>query len=510
MNKDEAFFDEKKTEPTFFFSDLETSGLDPKNDRIMQFAGMRTDLKFNPIGEPVNLLVKFPDDTLPSPGAINVTKITPQQTLQDGLTEPEFCKYVQEEIFTHDTIAIGYNSIRFDDEYMRYTFYRNFYDPYEWEWRDGRSRWDLLDVVRLTRALRPEGIKWPVSKAFRKNADGKRVAYYKPTNRLELLTSENGIVHTHAHDALSDVEALISVTKMISEKQPSLYKYLFKMRDKKAVKKLVNLDKKEPFVYTSGRYPSSTMHTTVAFPLTAGANGNVVVFDLRYNLDELLKAEKNFVPEEKTNSKGIKYKTTFSWGVAVKELAFNRCPAVAPTSVLDIKTEVDSTDKANPFKKGTTGWEKIGLEKKTVEKNLKSLLKHPDFAERMRELFEEKKGSYETPEDVDGQLYEGFTPDSDRLKMQDVRKRNANELADLHPMFEDSRLPELLLHYKGRNFPTALDENEQKKWEAYRVARLRKQEKPFLDELDKLKDSMDISLLEDLMLWYQSLASSDY
>ena len=94
--------------------------------------------------------------------------------------------------------------------------------------------------------------------------------------------------------------------------------------------------------------------------------------------------------------------------------------------------------------------------------------------------------------------------------MQDVRKRNANELADLHPMFEDSRLPELLLHYKGRNFPTALDENEQKKWEAYRVARLRKQEKPFLYELDKLKDSMDISLLEDLMLWYQSLASSDY
>ena len=150
-------------EPTFFFYDLETSGLNPKRDRIMQFAGIRTDLNFNQIGDPVNILVKFPNDTLPSPGAINVTGITPQTTQLDGLSEPEFCKYVTEEIFTPETIVVGYNSVRFDDEHMRYTFYRNFYDPYEWEWKDGRSRWDLLDVVRLTRALRPEGIKWPIT-----------------------------------------------------------------------------------------------------------------------------------------------------------------------------------------------------------------------------------------------------------------------------------------------------------------------------------------------------------
>ena len=197
----------------------------------MQFAGQRTNLDLEPIGDPVNVLVKMSEDTLPSPYAIMVTKITPQSTLMDGFTEAEFCKYVSEEIFTPGTIAMGYNSVRFDDEFMRHIFWRCFYDPYEWQWKDGRSKWDLLDVVRMTRALRPEGIEWPVTD------DG------KATNRLELITKKNGITHKHAHDAMSDVEALIDVTRLIKEKQPQLYNYLFKMREKRAVQQLINLEK---------------------------------------------------------------------------------------------------------------------------------------------------------------------------------------------------------------------------------------------------------------------------
>ena len=153
-------------------------------------------MELNPIGEPVNVLVKLASDTLPGPSAIMVTGITPQST-QEGMSEAEFCRFLDTEIFTPGTIVTGYNSVRFDDEFMRYLWWRNFYDPYEWQWRDQRSRWDLLDVVRMVRALRPDGIKWPVLPG------GKAV------NRLELITKMNGIEHTHAHDALSDVEALI-------------------------------------------------------------------------------------------------------------------------------------------------------------------------------------------------------------------------------------------------------------------------------------------------------------
>src|SRR5687767_13856438 len=146
---------------SFFFYDLETSGFSPREARIMQFAGQRTDLDLRPVDEPVNELVKLTDDILPDPDAVLITGITPQQTLADGFTEAEFLQRFTADVATPGTIFIGFNSIRFDDEFMRALHYRNFYDPYEWQWQDNRAKWDLLDVVRMTRALRPDGIQWP-------------------------------------------------------------------------------------------------------------------------------------------------------------------------------------------------------------------------------------------------------------------------------------------------------------------------------------------------------------
>ena len=292
---------------SFFFYDLETSGLSPRESRIMQFAGQRTDLELNPIGEPVNLLVKLSDDTLPSPYAIAVTKITPQSTQADGLTEAELCRYLTDEIFIPGTCVLGYNSVRFDDEFIRHLFWRNFYDPYEWQWKDGRSRWDILDVVRLTRALRPEGINWPYQdKEIEK--DGKKETIKVKTNRLELITKLNHIEHEHAHDALADVCATIAVARLIKEKQPDLWDFLFKMRDKKQVAKLVNLEEPVPFVYACGRYSSEYDKTTVAFPVAPSRNGNVLVWDLRYDIAECgegaFPGNKEISPRETTTLAG--------------------------------------------------------------------------------------------------------------------------------------------------------------------------------------------------------------
>ena len=445
---------------TFFFYDLETSGLNPREDRPMQFAGIRTDLNLKQIGDPINVLIKLSEDTLPSPHAIMVTKITPQSTLTDGFTEAEFCKYVMDEIFTPGTIAVGYNSVRFDDEFMRHTFWRNFYDPYEWQWAEGRSKWDLLDVVRMTRALRPEGINWPFTE------DG------KATNRLELITKENNISHEHAHDALSDVEALISVTRLIKEKQPQLYDWLFKMRDKKAVQKLINLEKPTPFVYSSGRYSSEFEKTTVAYPIAPAKNGNVLVFDLRQNLDELLAQEEpKFFP-------------------TVKELKYNHCPAIAPLGVLG----------------HGNGWNKIKLNQATVDKNLKALQAHPDFIERMRT---ENENCDDFPPAIDSEsaLYDGFLDNSDKTRCAAVRRATIDELADFHPDFHDPRLPELLLHYKARNFEKSLSESEHKKWEKYRIARIKSRQNSYIKAIQDIaaQSDADSYILEELQLWFQSL-----
>ena len=483
---------------TFFFYDLETSGLDPRGDRIMQFAGQRTDLDFNPIGEPVDILVKMTDDALPSPGAIMVTGITPQKTLAEGITEAEFVRLVTEEIFVPNTVAVGFNSVRFDDEFMRATFWRNFYDPYEWEWKDGRSRWDMLDVVRMVRALRPEGINWPVDEKGR------------ATNRLELLTKLNGLEHQHAHDALSDVFATIAVAKMLKEKQPDMIDFLFKIRDKKEVKKYVNLDNKKPFVYTSGKYSSDFNKTTVAFPLTSGRNGNVLVYDLRYNL-EMLGAPETLAsghargrsPKLMVPSRAFPGASDTSSHLAetsisnvpfpiIKELCYNKCPAIAPIGVLD----------------NADGWTKIGLTKEQVEKNLQELLAHPEFAEIMRSEYENRP-EFPPAIEPEAAIYEGFLNDTDRIKVAAVRNADANKLADFHPDFDDARLPGLLLHYKGRNFPQSLSASEKEQWEKYRRERLERQAQNFLAELEK-NYARNEFVAEELKLYFESLMEVDY
>ena len=464
---------------SYFFYDLETSGLNPRSDRIMQFAGIRTDENLKQIGDSYNLLVKLNDDTLPSPEALMVTGISPQATLSDGYTEAQFAKILYEEIFTPETIAIGFNNIRFDDEFIRYLFWRNFHDAYEWSWKDDRSRWDLLDAVRMTRALRPEGINWPT------DAEG------KATNRLELLTKENGLAHEKAHDALSDVEALIAVTGLIRDKQPQLFNYLFSMRDKKMVKKLINLDNREPVVYTNGRYNAEYNKTTAAFPLTSCKKGNVVVYDLRYDPTPFFDKSQKELEDIFYASWEERQKKDYT-PLPVKDLKYNQVPAVAPVNVLG---------KEN-------GWEKIGLTLSEIEKHKKILLSRPDFSEKIRTLFENSP-AFKKNINPEAQLYDSFLPDKDRSLLYMIQNANANKLADLQPNFIDERLPELLLHYKARNYPTSLSEEESIKWEERRTAHINSQLPNFIKSMQKLSSGNlpeDKSfMLEELKLWAESI-----
>lgn len=489
---------------TFYFYDLETSGINPRAQRIMQFAGQRTDENLNPVGEPHNWLVKLTEEVLPDPEAVLLTGITPQKTLEEGYSEAEFLKLFSKEVLQPDTVICGFNTIRFDDEFMRATLWRNFYDAYEWQWQDGRSRWDLLDVVRMVRVLRPEGITWPFEERLLHTSDhgaqetAGQTTVKVPSNRLELLTKVNGLDHRNAHDALSDVYATIAVAKLLQEKQPQMFQYLLKMRDKKQVRELVNLEDKKPFVYTSGRYESEHQKTTVAFPLTSGRNNNVVVYDLRYdptdfvNLTEKEIADKFSATWEERKAEGFVK-------LPVKELQYNRAPAVAPLGVLT----------------QNNGWENINLSEHDVQKNLKTLLAHPDFAEKIRTVYE-RSPEYAKTHDPDFQLYDGFVGDQDKTKMRAVRAASAQELVDFHLEYSDERLAELLPRYKARNFPGSLNASEREQWETYRTQRITEglagqlSLAAFAQRLQELavskQDESSQFLLQELHLYAESIA----
>ena len=391
-------------------------------------------------------------------------------------------------------LFVGFNSVRFDDEFMRYIHYRNFYDAYEWQWRDGRSRWDILDLVRMTRALRPEGIEWPFS------AEG------KPTNRLELLTKLNQLDHTHAHDALSDVYATIAVARLVRDKQPDLFNYLFDTRSKKAVAELVL--KGEPFIYTTGRYAGTTLNTSAAVLLVRHPQQDSgIVYDLRHdpapflamNVDELV-ACWQYSPDPTATR------------LPVKTIKYNRCPAVAPLGVI----------------KDPATQERIQLSLDTVTKHLTILKRHQtDFAAKILQaqakLDEQRSAQQGTSlsdsRNVDGQLYNGFFGAGDKAAMLAARSASPAGLSDVAETLHDIRLQSLLPLYKARNYPTSLTSEERAWWDDYCAEKLFSGEhasqlaKYFARLAELAKDSVATSdkdyLLQELQLYGESIMPGD-
>lgn len=467
---------------TFYFFDLETSGFSCRDDRIMQFAGQRTDMELNPVGEADNILVKLTPDVLPQPEAILVHGTTPQQTLAEGITEAEFCRYLTSQVCTSDTIMVGYNNVRFDNDFIRFTLWRNFYDAYEWSWKNGCSIWDLLDVVRMTRALRPEGIKWPYA------PDG------KPSNKLEYLTAVNKLDHADAHDALSDVKAAIALARLLKAKQPKLFNYLLDHRKKDKIIPLVNSGK--PLVYTSGRYPGEFNKTTVATAVAQkDDNSGALMYDLRIDPDEFIK-----LPAAEL-AKLWAARGADAPYFPVKELKYNRCPAIAPIEVLE---------KGN-------GYENIKLHKAMVKKHFTKLSAAASFGDKLLQAREamwpqRQQGLMPDPLQVDGQLYDGFVPNEDKTKMSAVRAAPQEQAKSLNIEFKDKRLNLLLPLYKSRNFPKQLSQQELEEWEGFRYLKLVKSGAVdnFFKKLEELAATpgMDASkkyLLEELNLYAQSV-----
>ncbi len=473
---------------SFFFYDLETSGFNPREQRIMQFAGQRTSHELEPIGEPVNILIKLSPDVVPDPDAVLLTGITPQATQADGITEAEFLKRFYDEIVTPDTCFLGYNTVRFDDEFMRFLHYRNFYDPYEWQWSGGCSRWDVLDVARMTRALRPDGITWPMTD------DG------KPTNRLELLTQANHLDHYAAHDALSDVYATIAIAKLIRDKQTKLFDFLLDCRGKKKVQELVRVD--QPFVYSSGKFPSEYEKTAVCIRLAdQPQNRGSYVYDLRHDPTEFMSMPVAQLVERWQYTR----EESAPQRLPIKLLQYNHCPAIAPLGVLDTASQARlSTDLEN------------------IRHNVRLLRSDPGFASRILEAVAimDKKRDASMPKftEVDSQLYDGFIGGDDKQLSRAIRAAQPQALSNFADKLGDERLQKMLALYKARNYPEALSGEERKEWEDFcsdrlmpkgtngQLSRLAK----YFDRLQELasKDTLTSDqafLLEELQLYGQSV-----
>ncbi|ACE84796.1 exodeoxyribonuclease I [Cellvibrio japonicus] len=431
---------------TLYWHDYETWGESPAIDRPVQFAGVRTDLDLNILGEPLTIYARPAPDVLPKPEACLITGITPQEAEAKGVSEADFIAAIHRELARPGTCGVGYNSIRFDDEVTRYTLYRNFYDPYEREWRNGNSRWDLIDVLRMTRALRPEGIHWPDYE------DG------TPCFKLERLTEVNRISHEAAHDALSDVHATIAMARLLKSRQPKLYDYAFRLRDKRFAASLIDIDGQKPLLHISSRFPGQQGNAALVLPLAYHpANKNsVIAFNLAFDPSPLLN-----LPVDELRIRLFTASADLPEGVErlpLKEIHLNKTPMLVTTAMVD-----------------ETLARRLQLDMAICEQHLRAWTQltrteREALAEKLDELYSAQDFTGRT--DPEQQLYAGFFSDADKRLMSRVRTLSPDALAKTEWTFEDSRLPELLFRYRARNFPESLDPAEQQRWFDFCCGRL--------------------------------------
>lgn len=439
--------------PSFFIYDFESFGVDPKSDRPAQFAGIRTDMDFNPIGDPVMFYCKQTNDYLPSPESVMITGITPQKCNLEGLSEPEFAKCIWQEFSKPNTCIMGYNNLRFDDVMTQHLFFRNLLPAYDWQFKNQNSRWDLIDLLRACHALRPEGIEWVY------DDDG------LPNFRLELLTQANGIEHLNAHDAMSDVYATMAMAKLIKEKQPKLFNFYFNYRNKHAVKdKFINTAMLEPVVHVSGMFGNLRNNISVVSPIAwhEKDSNKVITCDLMGDVEAMLNrsSEENrtylFTKKDELLAEGIS-------PVPLKGISINKCPFLAPMNVLSEEDKI-----------------RLNLDMAKINHHLDLLRKTENIRDFVIDINGKEEEFTKDPNaNVETTLFDGFFPASDNNHFSVLSHTPVEEWKNLDYAFKDARGEKLKFHYQARHFYPTLSRAEQVKWQKYRRAKLERDAENF-------------------------------
>ena len=471
---------------SFLFHDYESFGANPRFDRPAQFAAIRTDADLNEIDEPIAFYCQPTDDVLPEPEACLITGITPQQARRDGVPEPEFFARVVEAMAPRGSCSVGYNSIRFDDELTRHGLWRNFFPPYDREWRNGCSRWDLIDPLRAAYALRPDGMQWPLRE------DG------APSFRLEHLTAANGIDHAGAHDALVDVRATIGIARRMKQAQPRLWQFLLEHRDKRSAARLLDVAKPAMVLHTSTRFPATRGCTTLVAPLAAhpGSPQGIIVFDLMsdpevlFDLDVDALRDRIFVaradlPEDVER-------------VPLKTVHLNRCPVLAPPSAL---AGVDL--------------DRIGLDPERCQRHYDVLMQERGLlAAKLLLVFGNERDF--SGADPESDLYGGLPSDADLALLPRIRRAPPTELAAFSDRLRDPRYRELLFRFRARHYPRSLDAEESTRFHDWVRAKLLdesgdryslREKRRQVSELRALRheDAGALAVLDQLDAWFEEI-----
>ncbi len=473
---------------TFTFYDLETFGTDPRRDRICQFAAVRTDTDLNILEEMV-CYCRPPRDYLPSLEAVEVTGITPAFASQSGDNENIFMGKVLGFLTRPGNCVLGYNSVKFDDEFLRNAAFRNFFPPYEYNTFSGSSRWDVYPLIRLCCALCPEGINWPKAQ----DEDGERYSL-----KLADLTAANGLEHDNAHDAMSDVRATIALLRLVFQKQPKMFSYVFRRRTRRALLEsltdpLTGELLTSPLLTVHSRFGPDHLFTGAVLPVMMDPQKRYV-----YCWD-LTRTEEEYQDLPSLEELDCQAVTMSDLGIVKIKLA--SCPVLVPLNAL--------------LPEGRR--ERVDLDPEAIKK-LEEYFRQDDlkrnYLEGCVEKFEKEYSSTEAAatQDPEFGLYsmpfagpEAAALQNLRLQIRQAEQRDPYTLKDI--VCPDPATAELLFRFRARNYEQLLSADEQQRWGERITAYSREHAGSFLTELNDMcmkyeKDPAMMNLLKETAVFY--------
>lgn len=451
----------------FFWYDLETSGTDPMRDRIMQIAAVCTDSDLNQVGDTVEHYVRLPDEVIPHPDACCITGLDPIRVREEGCSELEFLSELQQLLLRGNTCICGFNNANFDDNFLRYAFYRNLYPAYQHEYNDGNTRLDLLPILRFAAAIRPEGINWP-----RRDE--------KQSFQLEALASANGFPTDDAHDALADVRNTLSLATLLKSKQPRLWEFIYNHRKKAHIESLIRPFGERPFLFSNTRRDDHHGYLGVGVAITTYEYANNIIgVDLTQavSLLESVTLEElraiTFASQEEREKN--------DWPISpIFRMRLNRCPVAAPLRAL---TTADAL--------------RLGISRDELDTNLQYVRQIQNLPKLLRSVYERENLDFSDRESGRKRVAEEQLYGSDFVDDQDLAlgKRLRGEIQSERPIsilpsrFRENRTQELATRLIARNRPDHLDGQQQSSYREFIRNQLKDSDRGVLARLQQINEA---------------------
>lgn len=408
---------------TYLFYDIETSGLNKCFDQVLQFAAIRTDLELNEL-ERHEIFIKLNPDTVPSPQAVLVHQLSLAQ-LQTGVCEYAAIREIHQLFNAPGTITVGYNTLGFDDEFLRFSFYRNLLPPYTHQYANNCGRMDLYPITVMYYLFKSEVISWPK-------------IFAKTTLKLEHLNAHNALVDGKAHDAITDVVATLALARRLRKEQ-EMWEYLCKCFDKKVdlVERLAKLTiafaEYRQALLVAGSFGGEKFYQSPAICL--GMHHHYKNQSLWLQLD---------APQLATTTLATIPETTF-----ICRKRFGEPPLLLPLTKRF--TQYLSAERSE-----------------LIANNIDWLQKNPQLFHEIIHYYKEYKYPEIPDLDVDAALYQnGFLKDHEQLMCNRFHLANLQEKADMIKRFTNSSLRVQAVRVLGRNYPEVLPDNYRGEFSVY-------------------------------------------